>query len=291
MPASADPSCTSVGSKGKPFAADITAGASTSPDIVSSNRPSRNLSATACRNSPPIPRTKRTASSSLISAKASLPPFVPCRASKMERTKAGRSPPSAEMIPCNYFQSAENIMDDVHVNFAHRDHLVNTAARPFVPTKTWARGNAVRSHAIPAARRAHRSRSTSSCRTSASSPTRCARRGTTSRSGSRRSSGMCRSMTRAISLPHHGLSHEAPGPSRSDADPRGDRGDPFRSKDVGRRREPPEHHPHSGRRVDLRTGQDRRSLAGTIGSIGRGAGDAAPDVAARAGIACRRTSP
>src|SRR5579863_4200639 len=44
---------------------------------------------------------------------------------------------SAEMIPCNYFQSAENIMDDVHVNFAHRDHLVNTAARPFVPTKTW----------------------------------------------------------------------------------------------------------------------------------------------------------
>ena len=45
---------------------------------------------------------------------------------------------SAEMIPCNYFQSAENIMDDVHVNFAHRDHLVNTAARPFVPTKTWA---------------------------------------------------------------------------------------------------------------------------------------------------------
>lgn len=47
--------------------------------------------------------------------------------------------PSAEMIPCNYFQSAENIMDDVHVNFSHRDHLVNTTARPFVPTKTWAR--------------------------------------------------------------------------------------------------------------------------------------------------------
>ena len=45
--------------------------------------------------------------------------------------------PSAEMIPCNYFQSAENIMDDVHVNFSHRDHLVNTAARPYVPTKTW----------------------------------------------------------------------------------------------------------------------------------------------------------
>jgi 5,5'-dehydrodivanillate O-demethylase len=45
--------------------------------------------------------------------------------------------PTAEMIPCNYFQSAENIMDDVHVNFAHRDHLVNTAARPFIPTKTW----------------------------------------------------------------------------------------------------------------------------------------------------------
>lgn len=47
--------------------------------------------------------------------------------------------PSAEMIPCNYFQSAENIMDDVHVNFSHRDHLVNTTARPFIPTKTWAR--------------------------------------------------------------------------------------------------------------------------------------------------------
>ncbi len=45
---------------------------------------------------------------------------------------------TAEMIPCNWFQSAENIMDDVHVNFAHRDHLVNTAARPFIPTKTWA---------------------------------------------------------------------------------------------------------------------------------------------------------
>ena len=47
--------------------------------------------------------------------------------------------PSMEMIPCNYFQSAENIMDDVHVNFSHRGHLVNTAARPYVPTKTWAR--------------------------------------------------------------------------------------------------------------------------------------------------------
>ncbi len=47
--------------------------------------------------------------------------------------------PSAEIIPCNYFQSAENIMDDVHVNFSHRDHLVNTEARPYVPTKTSAR--------------------------------------------------------------------------------------------------------------------------------------------------------
>jgi 5,5'-dehydrodivanillate O-demethylase len=47
--------------------------------------------------------------------------------------------PSVEMIPCNYFQSAENIMDDVHVNFSHRDHLVNTTARPYVPTKMWAR--------------------------------------------------------------------------------------------------------------------------------------------------------
>lgn len=47
--------------------------------------------------------------------------------------------PSVEMIPCNYFQSAENIMDDVHVNFSHRDHLVNTSARPYVPTKVTAR--------------------------------------------------------------------------------------------------------------------------------------------------------
>ncbi|MEC7488095.1 MAG: Rieske 2Fe-2S domain-containing protein [Pseudomonadota bacterium] len=47
--------------------------------------------------------------------------------------------PSVAMIPCNYFQSAENIMDDVHVNFSHRDHLVNTSARPYVPTKMWAR--------------------------------------------------------------------------------------------------------------------------------------------------------
>ena len=47
--------------------------------------------------------------------------------------------PSVEMIPCNYFQSAENIMDDVHVNFSHRGHLVNTTARPYVPTKTTAR--------------------------------------------------------------------------------------------------------------------------------------------------------
>jgi 5,5'-dehydrodivanillate O-demethylase oxygenase subunit len=46
--------------------------------------------------------------------------------------------PSVEMIPCNYFQSAENIMDDVHVNFSHRGHLVNTSSRPYVPTKTTA---------------------------------------------------------------------------------------------------------------------------------------------------------
>jgi 5,5'-dehydrodivanillate O-demethylase oxygenase subunit len=46
--------------------------------------------------------------------------------------------PSVEMIPCNYFQSAENIMDDVHVNFSHQGHLVNTAARRYVPTKTTA---------------------------------------------------------------------------------------------------------------------------------------------------------
>jgi len=46
--------------------------------------------------------------------------------------------PSVEMIPCNYFQSAENIMDDVHVNFSHQGHLVNTAARQYVPTQTTA---------------------------------------------------------------------------------------------------------------------------------------------------------
>jgi 5,5'-dehydrodivanillate O-demethylase len=47
--------------------------------------------------------------------------------------------PSVEMIPCNYFQSAENIMDDVHVNFSHRGHLVNTTSRPYVPSKVAAR--------------------------------------------------------------------------------------------------------------------------------------------------------
>ncbi|HJQ16453.1 MAG TPA: Rieske 2Fe-2S domain-containing protein [Allosphingosinicella sp.] len=46
---------------------------------------------------------------------------------------------SVEMLPCNWFQSAENIMDDVHVNFSHQGHFVNTVARPFVPSKTWAR--------------------------------------------------------------------------------------------------------------------------------------------------------
>jgi len=50
--------------------------------------------------------------------------------------------PSIEMIPCNYFQSAENIMDDVHVNFSHRGHLVNTESRPYVPTKVNARETA-----------------------------------------------------------------------------------------------------------------------------------------------------
>src|SRR4051812_2498295 len=46
---------------------------------------------------------------------------------------------SVEMLPCNWFQSAENIMDDVHVNFSHQGHFVNTVARPFIPTKTSAR--------------------------------------------------------------------------------------------------------------------------------------------------------
>lgn len=49
---------------------------------------------------------------------------------------------SIEMIPCNYFQSAENIMDDVHVNFSHRGHLVNTESRPYVPSKVAAQETA-----------------------------------------------------------------------------------------------------------------------------------------------------
>ena len=46
---------------------------------------------------------------------------------------------SVETLPCNWFQSAENIMDDVHVNFSHQGHFVNTVARPFIPTKTGGR--------------------------------------------------------------------------------------------------------------------------------------------------------
>jgi 5,5'-dehydrodivanillate O-demethylase oxygenase subunit len=65
------------------------------------------------------------------------PPFRPVPGLEEGAKEGWTLSASAEMIPCNYFQSAENIMDDVHVNFAHRDHLVNTAARPFIPTKTW----------------------------------------------------------------------------------------------------------------------------------------------------------
>lgn len=36
-------------------------------------------------------------------------------------------------IDCNYFQSAENIMDDAHVSFAHRRSLLNLSTRMSVP--------------------------------------------------------------------------------------------------------------------------------------------------------------
>src|SRR5947207_3307241 len=66
------------------------------------------------------------------------PPFSPLPGLEDGARESWTVSPSAEMIPCNYFQSAENIMDDVHVNSSHRGHLVNTTARPYVPTKTWA---------------------------------------------------------------------------------------------------------------------------------------------------------
>src|SRR5262249_12461880 len=37
------------------------------------------------------------------------------------------------MIPCNYFQSAENIVDDTHVHFAHRGSEVADVARRTMP--------------------------------------------------------------------------------------------------------------------------------------------------------------
>lgn len=40
---------------------------------------------------------------------------------------------AADMLPCNYFQSAENIVDDVHVAFAHRDDFLNTRVRRTIP--------------------------------------------------------------------------------------------------------------------------------------------------------------
>jgi 5,5'-dehydrodivanillate O-demethylase len=43
---------------------------------------------------------------------------------------------SVEMIPCNYFQAMENIMDDVHVAFAHQDTYINTTARRGIPKVT-----------------------------------------------------------------------------------------------------------------------------------------------------------
>ncbi len=44
--------------------------------------------------------------------------------------------PSVEMLPCNYFQSAENIMDDVHVAFAHRHTDIHTFVRRTIPRVT-----------------------------------------------------------------------------------------------------------------------------------------------------------
>lgn len=40
-----------------------------------------------------------------------------------------------ERIPCNYFQSAENIVDDCHVRFAHRGTHLSGSARAGIPTK------------------------------------------------------------------------------------------------------------------------------------------------------------
>jgi 5,5'-dehydrodivanillate O-demethylase len=67
------------------------------------------------------------------------PPFRPLPGLEDGAPEGWTVCPSVEMIPCNYFQSAENIMDDVHVNFSHRGHLVNTSSRPYVPTKVTAR--------------------------------------------------------------------------------------------------------------------------------------------------------
>lgn len=67
------------------------------------------------------------------------PPFRPLPGLEDGVSENWTISPSVEMLPCNWFQSAENIMDDVHVNFSHQGHFVNTVARPFIPSKTWAR--------------------------------------------------------------------------------------------------------------------------------------------------------
>lgn len=54
------------------------------------------------------------------------PPPLP-RWPEMERGKFVRS--SIEILPCNYFQSAENIMDDVHVHFSHANAPGLSASR------------------------------------------------------------------------------------------------------------------------------------------------------------------
>src|SRR3954469_18166901 len=67
------------------------------------------------------------------------PPFRPLPGLEDGAREGWTVSPSVEMIPCNYFQSAENIIVHRHVNFSPRGHLVNTTSRPYVPSKVSAR--------------------------------------------------------------------------------------------------------------------------------------------------------
>lgn len=47
--------------------------------------------------------------------------------------------PSMVVLPCNYFQSAENIVDDVHVRFSHRaSPELSSTTRGRIPQRVWA---------------------------------------------------------------------------------------------------------------------------------------------------------